>query len=131
MTTSAFFLERKNLQQELEITIEDTIVQQNRLLAVVDTLMQSRVHSSMDLLMQEGERYGSPKLASTGAAYAAIKSGNAFYGQVDTLGTPYLTGYEPMFNANKEVIGAWYVGYQANLNELEQSISQLRVLDKS
>lgn len=198
MTTSAFFLERKNLQQELEITIEDTIVQQNRLLAVVDNLMKSRVHSSMDLLMQEGERYGSPqlgpitalanqrvptlsfgdisqvenfdlvdsitatqggtatlfvrqgddfirvatnvihdgqraigtKLASTGAAYAAIKSGNAFYGQVDILGTPYLTGYEPMFNANKEVIGAWYVGYQADLNELEQSISQLRVLDK-
>lgn len=198
MTASAFFLEHRSLQKELETTVEDTIVQQNRLLAVVDTLMQSRVHSSMDLLMQEGKRYGSPKLgpitalgnqnvptllfgetsqvqnfelvdtitatqggtatlfvrqgddfirvttnvihdgqraigtklAPTGAAYAAIKSGNAFYGQVDILGTPYLTGYEPMFNVNKEVIGAWYVGYQADLNELEQSISQLRVLDK-
>jgi len=46
-----------------------------------------------------------------GKAIAAIKTGKAFYGEVDILGTMYVTGYEPIKDGSGKVIGIWYVGY--------------------
>ncbi len=46
-----------------------------------------------------------------GKAIVAIKKGEAFYGDVDILGKPYTTGYDPIFDAGKNVIGIYYVGY--------------------
>ncbi|WP_287009227.1 methyl-accepting chemotaxis protein [Alteromonas sp.] len=54
----------------------------------------------------------------------------AYYGAVDILGSPYLTGYEPMFNAQGRVIGIWYVGYSADLNVLEDAIKKSHLLDE-
>jgi hypothetical protein len=47
-----------------------------------------------------------------GPALASIKSGQAHYGEVPILGTPYVTGYEPIKNAAGAVIGVYYVGYK-------------------
>ncbi|MGP0093429.1 MAG: Cache 3/Cache 2 fusion domain-containing protein [Xanthobacteraceae bacterium] len=44
-------------------------------------------------------------------AYDAISKDQAFYGDVDILGKPYTTGYAPIHNASKAVIGIYYVGY--------------------
>lgn len=71
-----------------------------------------------------GQRATGTILNPKGAAFAAIESGEPFYGQVDILGSPYLTGYEPMRNATGDVVGIWYVGYSADLTFLEQSIAQ-------
>ena len=46
-----------------------------------------------------------------GKAIAAINAGKAFYGEVDILGTMYVTGYEPIKDGSGKVIGIWYVGY--------------------
>src|SRR5262245_25340355 len=46
-----------------------------------------------------------------GKAIAAIDAGKAFYGEVDILGTMYVTGYEPIKDGSGKVIGIWYVGY--------------------
>lgn len=81
-------------------------------------------------VMNGDKRAIGTQLAPGGAAYAALIKGQAFYGQVDILGTPYLTGYEPMLNGQGEVIGAWYVGYKADLEELQQAIKSLKVLDQ-
>ena len=80
-------------------------------------------------VMNNGKRAIGTKLAPDGKAMAAIRQGKAFYGQVDILGKPYLTGYEPLRNAAGEVIGIWYVGYSANLEALSQVISAMKVLD--
>lgn len=45
------------------------------------------------------------------AAYDNIKQGKSFYGQVDILGKPYETGYEPITTDKGEVVGIFYVGY--------------------
>src|SRR5262249_49914030 len=45
-----------------------------------------------------------------GKAIANINKGEAFYGEVDILGKPYLTGYDPIKDASGKVIGIWYVG---------------------
>ena len=51
-------------------------------------------------------------LDPAGKAIAAIKQGNPFYGEVTILGTPYITGYEPMKDVNGTIIGIYYVGYK-------------------
>ena len=56
-------------------------------------------------------------------AYAMLSKGQPFYGQVDILGAPYLTGYEPILE-NGKVIGAWYVGFKADLAGLKTLIGQ-------
>lgn len=81
-------------------------------------------------VIKDGQRAIGTKLAPQGKAMAKIRQGTAYYGAVDILGSPYLTGYEPMKNASGQVIGIWYVGYSADLNVLEQAISQSRLLEE-
>ena len=48
----------------------------------------------------------------TGAPLESIKAGNAFYGKAPVLGTPYISGYEPIKDATGAIIGAYFVGYK-------------------
>ena len=52
-----------------------------------------------------GTVMGSPALES-------IKAGQPYYGEVDILGTQYITHYEPIKDASGETIGAYFVGYK-------------------
>ena len=47
-----------------------------------------------------------------GPALEAIKAGKAYYGEVSILGTPYITGYEPIKDSSGTHIGVYYVGYR-------------------
>src|SRR5262245_9938091 len=47
-----------------------------------------------------------------GKAIVNINKGEAFYGEVDILGKPYVTGYDQIKDASGKVIGIWYVGYE-------------------
>lgn len=51
-------------------------------------------------------------LDPAGKAIAEIKRGKPFYGEVPILGTPYITGYEPMKDAGGNVIGIYFVGHK-------------------
>jgi hypothetical protein len=46
-----------------------------------------------------------------GKAIVEIDQGKPFYGEVDILGKPYVTGYEPIMDGSGKVIGIYYVGY--------------------
>ena len=46
-----------------------------------------------------------------GPALEAIQAGKAYYGNAPILGTPYITGYEPIKDASGAVIGVYFVGY--------------------
>ena len=48
----------------------------------------------------------------TGAPLESIKAGNAFYGKAPVLGTPYISGYEPIKDATGAIVGAYFVGYK-------------------
>ena len=86
------------------------------------------VRISTNVMKNDARAIGT-KLAPNGAAIKKIQQGQAYYGQVDILGSPYLTGYEPIKNASGQTIGIWYVGYSADLDELQQVIAQQRILD--
>jgi hypothetical protein len=47
-----------------------------------------------------------------GPALESIKAGKSYYGEVPILGTPYVTGYEPMRDSSGAEIGVYYVGYK-------------------
>ena len=47
-----------------------------------------------------------------GAPLESIKAGNAYYGKASILGTPYVSGYEPIKDASGATIGVYFVGYK-------------------
>ncbi|MDX5364462.1 MAG: methyl-accepting chemotaxis protein [Pseudazoarcus pumilus] len=80
-------------------------------------------------VMRQGERAIGTVLDPKGRAIAAIRDGRAFYGLVDILGNPFLTGYEPIRDASGAVIGIWYVGYKVDMETLDRTIRGIRLLD--
>jgi methyl-accepting chemotaxis protein len=67
-------------------------------------------------------------LAPDGAAMKAIRQQQSFYGHVDILGNPFVTAYHPLNDANGETVGIAYVGYKADLAELNQLVSNSKLL---
>ena len=63
-----------------------------------------------------------------GKAMAALRKGQAFHGVVDILDEPYITRYEPIFDAQGAVIGAYYVGYQVDMKVLRDAVQNTRQL---
>ncbi len=73
---------------------------------------------------KDGTRAISTILDPTGKAIAQLQEGRPFYGVVDILGEPYISGYEPIKNSTGSVIGAWYVGYKVDVKALDQAIKK-------
>ncbi|WP_325894434.1 methyl-accepting chemotaxis protein [Grimontia sp. NTOU-MAR1] len=78
---------------------------------------------------KKGKRATGTILTPGGAVDMKIKAGEAFYGKIDILGEPYLTAYEPIFDQQNSVIGIWYVGYSADLEQLASAIGKSKVLN--
>lgn len=89
------------------------------------------VRVSTNVMKADGTRAMGTKLDPNGPAIAAIRRGEAFYGVVDILGKPYITGYDPIRNAAGEVIGIYYVGYALDtLTTLNDAIESRGVLER-
>lgn len=69
------------------------------------------VRVATNVKKDDGSRAIGTILDPKGKAIAAIQKNEAFYGDVDILGKPYITGYEPIHDASKKIIGIYYVGY--------------------
>lgn len=63
-------------------------------------------------IIQEDHRALGTILDPNGPVIVQIRKGKPFYGVVDILGNKYETGYEPIVDADGEIIGVYYVGYQ-------------------
>ena len=88
------------------------------------------IRVSTNVQKPDGSRAVGTALDPNGRAIQAIRAGRAFYGVVDILGTPYMTGYEPMRDAAGEVVGIWYVGYPlVSVAGLGKHIGGTRVLN--
>lgn len=89
------------------------------------------VRVSTNVLKPDGTRAIGTNLDPKGPAYLAIKSGQHFYGVVDILGKPYMTGYEPMRSTADQAVGVWYVGLPLNaVADLGERIAGTKILDK-
>lgn len=86
------------------------------------------VRISTNVYMDNGARALGTILDPKGPAIAEIRKGSPYYGVVDILGKPFVAGYEPILDAKGEVVGVWYVGYPADMQSLNDAISNSRVL---
>jgi hypothetical protein len=59
----------------------------------------------------DGSRATGTILDPKGKAIESIRKAEAFYGEVDILGKPYVAGYKPIRDSAQNVIGIYYVGY--------------------
>lgn len=67
----------------------------------------------------EGKRAVGTKLDTAGAVYQEISKGNSYLGEADILGTPYATGYTPIYDSNQQMIGIYFVGVpQQSVNDI-------------
>src|SRR5271167_1632181 len=69
------------------------------------------VRVATNVKKDDGSRAIGTILDPKGKVIAAIRKGEAFYGEVGILGKPYMTGYEPIRDSSKNIIGISYVGY--------------------
>jgi len=69
------------------------------------------VRVATNVKKDDGSRAIGTVLDPKGKAIAVIAKGESFYGDVDILGKPYTTGYEPIRDASNNIIGVYYVGY--------------------
>jgi len=69
------------------------------------------VRVATNVKKNDGSRAIGTVLDPKGKAIASIRKNEAFYGEVDILGKPYVTGYELIRDTSKGVIGIYYVGY--------------------
>jgi hypothetical protein len=72
------------------------------------------VRVATNVMKDDGTRAIGTILDPKGKAIANIAKGEAFFGDVDILGKPYTTGYDPIRDAKSSVIGIYYVGYIKN-----------------
>ncbi|MFN3988269.1 MAG: methyl-accepting chemotaxis protein [Rhodocyclaceae bacterium] len=80
-------------------------------------------------VMTNGQRAIGTVLDPRGRAIAAIREGRAFYGVVDILGNPFITGYEPIRDSRGDTVGIWYVGYKVDMDVLKRTIESSRLLE--
>ena len=69
------------------------------------------VRVTTNVQKDDGSRAVGTALDPKGKAIAAIRGGDAYYGDADILGKPYTTGYEPIRDPSGAVIGVYFVGY--------------------
>ncbi len=82
------------------------------------------VRIATNVRQKDGTRAVGTLLDPKGKVLPYLLDGKSFYGVVDILGEPYISGYEPIKNSSGTVIGAWYVGYKVNANALEDAIKK-------
>ncbi|HWU34821.1 MAG TPA: diguanylate cyclase [Methylovorus sp.] len=87
------------------------------------------IRISTNVHQLDGSRAIGTLLDPKGRAIEALREGKPFYGVVDILGNPYITGYEPMFDAEGKLIGIWYVGFQADMEALRTTMENTRFLE--
>ena len=88
------------------------------------------VRITTNVKKDDGTRAIGTQLDPNGPVIKEIRKAQHFYGVVDILGNPYVTGYEPILDATgKNVVGIWYVGYKTDLQPLDAVISDSRALN--
>jgi hypothetical protein len=91
--------------------VDDTVKQNGGTATIFVKSGDEYVRVATNVKKGDGSRATGTILDPNGKAIAAIKADQPFYGEVDILGKLYVTGYEPIHDAGKQVIGILYVGY--------------------
>ncbi|MBF0183538.1 MAG: cache domain-containing protein [Magnetococcales bacterium] len=110
--------------------IVDTV---SRLVGGTATIFVGDTRVATSVLKADGSRAIGTQLAKNAAYESIFSHKKPFRGVVEILGVPYITGYDPIFNSQGEVIGIVYVGikteeFYAGIHRLESMIIGITLL---
>ena len=91
--------------------VDDVVMQAGGTATIFVKSGDEFVRVATNVKKDDGSRAVGTILDPKGKAISSIRKDQAFYGEVDILGKPYITGYEPIRDQSKAVIGIYYVGY--------------------
>lgn len=86
------------------------------------------VRVATNVKQKNGLRAVGTSLNPDGKVIVALRNGQTFHGIVNILGEPYITRYDPLFDAKKQIIGAYYVGYKVDMKVLRDTVENTRQL---
>ncbi len=69
------------------------------------------VRVATNVKKDDGSRAVGTILDPNGNVIVSIRNNEAYYGEANILGKPYITAYEPIRDSANNVIGIYYVGY--------------------
>jgi Cache 3/Cache 2 fusion domain len=69
------------------------------------------VRVATNVKKDDGSRAIGTVLDPNGPVIVVIRKGEAYYGDANILGKPYVTGYDPIRDAQNNIIGIYFVGY--------------------
>lgn len=69
------------------------------------------IRVSTNVKKADGSRAIGTVLDPKGPVIGSLRKGEAYYGDANILGKPYVTGYEPIRDAANNIIGIYFVGY--------------------
>lgn len=69
------------------------------------------IRVSTNVKKADGSRAIGTILDPKGPVIGSLRKGEAYYGDANILGKPYVTGYEPIRDAANNIIGIYFVGY--------------------
>lgn len=93
------------------VLVDEVVVQAGGTATIFVKSGDDFVRVATNVKKDDGSRAIGTILDPAGKAIVAIRKNEPFYGEVTILGKPYETGYEPIHDAAKNVIGIYYVGY--------------------
>ncbi len=91
------------------------------------TVFADDLRIATNVLKPDGTRAVGTRLARSAAYEAVIDRKTAFRGEVEILGVPYMTAYDPILDASGKVIGILYVGIK-KADFLEAAHSTLSII---
>jgi Cache 3/Cache 2 fusion domain len=106
----AIFFGSTRMNNNFEL-VDDVVKQAQGTATIFVKSGDEYVRVATNVKKDDGSRATGTVLDPKGKAIESIRKGEAFYGEVDILGKPYITGYKPIRDASQNVIGIYYVGY--------------------
>jgi methyl-accepting chemotaxis protein len=91
------------------------------------TIFVDDLRVATNVLKPDGTRAVGTRLARSAAYEAVIERKTPFRGEVEILGVPYMTAYDPILDASGKVIGILYVGIK-KAEFLEAAHSTLSII---
>ena len=109
-TVPAIFFGSSKIDNNFDL-VDDVVKQMGGTATIFVKSGSDYVRVSTNVKKDDGSRAIGTVLDPNGKAIASINKNEAFFGDVDILGKPYTTGYDPIHDASGAVIGIYYVGY--------------------
>ena len=76
---------------------------------------------------EKGERAVGTYIPSSSPVFQSIAKGETYYGKANVLKDLYTTAYKPIFDNNRQVIGAIYVGLKLDKDQFRKEILSIKI----